>query len=282
MNQAYVLLDPAQIEHLPERLFELNAGAQVRALYQHTVYHALASLGPVLIRVQPHSELAQTFTREWAASAGIWLESEAPEQVLCEHLRSLIHARVEGGATVFFRYYDPRITALWLSDLPPSQRDRLMGPVRLIRLPQALHATGHICQETPQPAAQYAPIPWLALTAEQLEHLSSAKRQCFTRQLIEHGLRFFPEQLNALHSDALQQWAVGCQQSAARQGYSAIDEVMAWARLYAVLGEDFPTRAEQTVYRQLLAEPGVSPAQRLDNLNSELNRQLLTDKGPLA
>lgn len=157
-----------------------------------------------------------------------------------------------------------------------------MGPVRLIRLPQALHATGHICQETPQPAAQYAPIPWLALTAEQLEHLSSAKRQCFTRQLIEHGLRFFPEQLNALHSDALQQWAVGCQQSAARQGYSAIDEVMAWARLYAVLGEDFPTRAEQAVYRQLLAEPGVSPAQRLDNLNSELNRQLLTDKGPLA
>lgn len=282
MNQAYLILDAAQIENLHQRLFELDNGADVLALYQQTAYSTLAGIGPVLLRVRPNSELAQTFTREWSAAGGIWLESDATEKAVREHLRSLIHVRVEGDVTVLFRYYDPRITALWLSDLPPSERDRLMGPVRLIRLPQALHAAGPIHQENPeQPAAQYAHSPWLTLSPEQLEHLSTARQQYFCQQLIEHSLRYFPEHLRGLDQEALQQWAVGCQQSAARQGYSTIDEVMRWARFYAVLGSDFPAGTGHALYRERLAEPGATPTQRLDTLNHALNHQLLTAKEAL-
>lgn len=273
MNQAYLLLDRSQVEHLPQRLFELGCPTY-QSLYLRTAYSALEEVGPVLVPVAPDSPLAQTFSKEWSATCGIWLESQAQEALLLEHLRSLIHVRVEGDVTVLFRYHDPRITGLWLSPLSVSERDRVMGPVRRVRLP-----TLDIVQEHPdQPSAAYAHEPWLFLSAQQLEHLGTAQRQRFARQVIEHGQHYFCQYLQGLDAVALQQWASHCQLSAARHGYSAIDEVLLWARFHAVLGNDFPDAPAHAVYRHVLAEPGVSPGQRLDNLNAELTRQQLTDK----
>jgi hypothetical protein len=273
MSQAYLLLDRAQIERLPECLFELGS-TTFQSLYQTTVYSPLEEAGPVLVPVSPNSPLAHTFFRDWSATCGIWLESEAQEAVVLEHLRSLIHVRVEGDVTVLFRYHDPRIAALWLAPFTAGERDRLMGPVRLIRLPEL-----DIHQETPdQPAAQYAQEPWLFLSMEQLEHLGTAQRQRFAQRLIEHCQQYFSEYLHGLDDFALQQWASHCQHTAGRHGYSAIDEVLHWARFHAVLGTDFPDAPGHAAYRSMLAEPGVSPKQRLDNLNAELTRQQLTDK----
>ncbi|VEF07536.1 Uncharacterised protein [Pseudomonas fluorescens] len=273
MSQAYLLLDRIQIENLADRLFELTGGATVHSLYQRTAYSAVDKAGPLLVVVNPDSPLAKVFWQEWSMTAGIWLESPDDEDQVLEHLRGLIHVRVPGEATVLFRFYDPRITALWLRDLPALERDRLMGPVRLIQLPDS-----PIHQQTEQPAIPYANRPWLSLTAEHLVHLSTAKRQSFTRQLIEHAQRYYPQYLQSLDSAALQQWAVDCQASAARSGFSAVDEVLLWARFFAVLGAGFPEGPELSAYRQLLAEPGVLPRQRLDNLNDALTHQLLIDK----
>jgi hypothetical protein len=273
MSQAYLLLDRAQIEHLPERLFQLGSST-FQSLYQTTVYSSLEEAGPVLVSVFPDSPLAHTFFRDWSATCGVWLESEAQETVVLEHLRSLIHVRVEGDVTVLFRYHDPRIAALWLAQLPACERDRLMGPVRLIRLPEL-----DIHQENPdQPAAVYAQEPWLILSAEQLEHLGTAQQQRFAQRLIEHCQQYFSEYLHGLDAFALQQWAAHCQHTAGLHGYSAIDEVLRWARFHAVLGTDFPDAPAHAAYRSLLAEHGVSPEQRLDNLKAELMRQQLTNK----
>lgn len=273
MNQAYLLLDRARISHLPEQLIELG-GTTYHSLYQATAYSALEEVGPLLVPVAPGSSLAQKFTSAWSATCGVWLESDAGEALLLEHLRSLVHARVAGDVTVLFRYFDPRVTSLWLAQMSDAERDRLMGPVRLIRLPEL-----DIHQQNPEQAVErYAHEPWLSLTPDMLEHLATAQRRCFSLQLIEHTQQYFGEYLQGLDACALQQWASDCQQSAARHGYSAIDEALLWARFYAVLGTQFPEAADHAAYRRLLAEPGTSPGQRLDNLNTELTRQLLTDK----
>jgi hypothetical protein len=275
MNQAYLLLDGAQIDNLSERL----ENTQFQSLYQHTAYSELADIGPILVPLSPNCPLAHIFAREWSATAGIWLESEVDEASVLEHLRSLIHVRVEGGATVLFRYYDPRITRLWLTGLEPQARDRLMGPIRLILLPELAHSSGFIRQENPeQPFAQYTEKPWLFLTPEQLELLSEAKRQRLVLQLIEHCQQHFPQCLQGLDHAAQQQWVTACQLSAERQGYCAADEITRWASFHALLGNDFPDAPGHAVYRQILTEPGVLPEQRLDNLSAELKRQQLTDK----
>lgn len=272
MSQAYLLLDQAQIENLPERLIQLAGNTPSQLLYQRTAYASLEHLGPMLLPVSLNSPLAHTFFQEWSTAAGIWLESDAKAREVLAHLRSLLHARVAGDTTVLFRYYDPRIMALWLADLPPGERDRLMGPVRLIRLPDVV-----ITQENlNQPIARYAEQPWLVLTPQMLDRLSLAQQQSFTHQLIEHCLTNFPEYLHGLDQTQQQQWAIDCQQRAGRFGYSAVGDVLLWARFHGELGAEFPDAPEQANYRQILAEPGVLPAQRLDNLNTELTRQQLT------
>lgn len=274
MSQAYLLLDRAQIEHLQDRLFELTDGATCHSLYLHTAYSPLDDVGPALVEVSEGSPLADFFWRHWSATAGIWLESEAGLRCVMQHLRSLVHARVEGGVIVLFRYYDPRIAALWLEHLAPPSRDRLMGPVRLIRL-----AGAEFRQQQPdQPVAQYAETPWLFLTNDELEQLSAAKRQYFTRQLIEHCQRFFPHAMRGLDSEAQQRWALRCQNSAVQHGFSGLDDILRWARLHAELGSDFPDNPDHAVYRQKLTAPGISSAQRLDNLEAELTHQSLTAK----
>lgn len=279
MNQAYLLLDSAQIDNLPNRLFELVGSTPYHSLYLNTAYSALVTLSPVLVPVTPGSPLADTFTHEWSATTGIWLESEASEADVVQHLRSLIHARIEGDVTVFFRYYDPRITHLWLADLPPRERDWLMGPIRLISLPESIYPGAFIRQENPeQRTAQYAHKPWLFFAQEKLGHMNQAKRQRFAQKLIEHCQRYFPRRLQGLDLAAQQQWAAACERSAARHGYSAADEVTDWVTFHAVLGDEFPNAVDHAVYRQILNEKGVLPAQRLENLSAELQRQSVIAK----
>lgn len=277
MSQAYLLLDRTQIDNLAHRLFEVTSSVQFHSLFQRTAYSALDEVSPVLVPVTPNSPLAHTFAEQWSATAGIWLESLADEKTVVEHLRSLIHARVEGEVTVLFRFYDPRITALWLADLPAHERAPLMGPIQVIRLP---HSVIHQAQPD-QPAARYADTPWLLLRAEQLAHLNSAKQQSFAQRLIEHCETYFPDYLQGQDLTA-EQWVAHCQNTAERYGYSAADEIFLWARFQALLGTDFPQGLAHGTYLQILTEPGATPQQRLDNLNTELTYQLLTAKEPSA
>jgi len=267
----YLLLDGAQIEGLSGRLYNLEATPSINLLYQQTVYADLADVGPLLIALNPGSELAQVFAQEWQASAGIWLESDADEAVLVEHLRSLIHAQVE-GVTVLLRYYDPRITRLWLGPLTTTERDALLGPVKRIRL---AGDTPETCLQRQSPVAEparYAYTPWVKLSREQLAHMSQAKRDDFDQCLLAHVQRFYPDCLQHFDDAAQRQWAAHCRQSAAGHGYSSAAEVSRWAGLLAELGHDFPATPAHAAYRALLAQPGVLPSQRLDNLMAELQR----------
>ena len=49
MNQAYLLLDGAQIDNLSERLLDQGKNTKFQSLYQHTAYNELADIGPILV-----------------------------------------------------------------------------------------------------------------------------------------------------------------------------------------------------------------------------------------
>ena len=278
----YLLLDGAQVDNLIARIYEVEPVPNIHLLYQRTRYEELADVGPLLVAVQPASELVNTFAQHWQATAGIWLESDASEDLLVQHLRSLVHAQVE-GVTVLLRYYDPRITALWLGSLSDSERDVLMGPISRIRLSGTGQEAVLQRSNPTADAARYDDTPWLKLSSEQLEHMTSAKEGAFAQQLLAHLQRYYPESLNSLDTQGQQQWVSECRASAARYGYSRAVDVSRWAGLVAQLGRDFPTAAQHETYRLLLEQKGTLPEQRLDNLINELQRQLaLTDKDSVA
>jgi hypothetical protein len=278
----YLLLDGAQIDGLLGRIYSLEDSPSVHPLYQQSAYEPLAEVGPVLVAVSAASGLAQHFIQHWQSNAGIWLESDADEMVLVEHLRSLIHAQVE-GVTVLLRYYDPRITRSWLGPMTPSERDRLLGPVSRIRLPDD---TAEVCLQRLNPqfeSARYVDTPWVILSQEQLERMTQAKQADFEQRLLAHVQEFYPACLYNLDANGQRAWAANCRASAAQYGYCSAADVTRWATLLAELGGDFPNAPDHEVYRTLLAQPGRLPAQRLDNLINELQRQLLrTDKESVA
>ncbi len=282
MRRAYLLLDSALIENLPRHLLSLGQFMPCHPLYLTTDYTELADCGPLLVPVVPDSPLAQLFNAQWRLQAGLWLETEAPEPVLLDHLRSLVHASLDGDVTTFFRYHDPRIARVWLQDLAPAERGRVMGPIQSIRLPAEDGSELSIINTDPMPGQRYAPIPWLRLSAAQLEHLSAARYRQFDQHLIEHCQRYFPNALKGLDSPAQYAWAKACRDSAKRHGYSTKDEITRWVSLYALLGAHFPDEPVPQAYRKILATRGRSPAQRLDDLIDELTLQWVRRLEPHA
>ena len=81
--------------------------------------------------------------------------------------------------------------------------------------------------------------------------------------------------MQGLDAHQQQEWARACQRNAARQGYSAEDDVLRWVGLYVAFGDEFPDGPGQGVYRQLLSERDASPEQRLARLSDELMRQCI-------
>lgn len=283
MMRSYLLLDSAQIDDLDQHLLQMGEFMACHPLYLTTTYADLADCGPLLVPVMAGSQLAELFTTQWRSQAGIWLETDAPEAQLLDHLRSLVHISLDGDMTVLFRYCDPRIARLWLAELQTFERDRFMGPVQLIRLPDDDGNELLISRsEAPSDSQRYQAKPWLHLSAEQLDNLGQAQRQQFDQHLIKHCRRYFPFALTGKDNAAQQAWAQACRLSAVRHGYNTDDQITRWAGLYAHLGSDFPVAPAHQTYRQILEAPGSSHQQRLDALLNELTLQLIRTAEPKA
>lgn len=273
-SRQYLLLDGAQIDDLLAQLYRLEDNPSPHLLYRGTLYEALADIGPILVELVPGSRLEAHFTEHWQATAGVWLQSAASTQELVEHLRSLVHASVQ-GVTVLLRYYDPRVMRHWLVELPREERDHLMGPIQCIRLAPR---TIQLQRQAASAAARYADEPWLHLSEDTVERLNQAHLEAFDEQVLAHVDHYFPDCLVGQDTAARQAWARTCRLSANAHGYSSADQVVQWANLCAVLGLDLPQAPAHQAYRQILDTPQLRPEQRLERLALELQRQLLTDK----
>lgn len=271
----YLLLDGAQINDLIQIIYQLEPAPEFSRLYDGTRYAELADAGPILIATNRGSLLNQYFEKQWYMTAGVALASRAPIDELVQHLSSLVHVSVSGGVTVLFRYYDPRILHLWLTDMSDEQRDSALGPVEQVRLWggagwQDFHSSAST------DAQCYADTPWLQLNSDQLAGLNQAKQHAFAQKLLEHVDTWFPECLANLGTDERDDWVRICCARANEYGFSAAADIVRWAGLMALCGRDFPERGEHANYRALLQQPGILPAEKLDAIRLEAQRQALS------
>lgn len=274
-TQHYLLLDGAQIDDLIQIIYQLEPAPEPHRLYEGTRYAELADAGPVLIATNHGSLLNQYFEKQWHMTAGVALASRAPIDELVQHLSSLVHVSVSGGVTVLFRYYDPRILTLWLTDMSDEQRDTTLGPVELVRLWggagwQDFHRSASADSRC------YGDTPWLQLNSDQLDRLNQAKYHVFTRRLLRHVDTWFPQCLANLRADEREEWVRTCCARANEYGFSAAADIVRWAGLMALCGQDFPEGGKHANYRALLQQPGMLPAEKLDAIKLEAQRQALS------
>lgn len=274
--QHYLLLDGAQIDELMQTLYRLESVPEFYQLYEGTRFAELADEGPVLIATDHDSLLNRHFEEHWCTTAGVALDSRSCTGDLVQHLTSLIHVRVSGGVNVLFRYYDPRILNLWLADMNDEQLNTVLGPVEQFHLWTADDGLHGFSRSAFSTAQRYTDTPWLQLSDEQLARLNQAKQQSFEQALLEHMDTWFPDHLANAGIKERQDWARACCVKANEYGFSAAADIVRWAGLLSICGPDFPEAREHANYRALLRQSGLLPAQKLDAVRLEAQRQALS------
>ncbi|MEP0847587.1 MAG: DUF4123 domain-containing protein [Phycisphaerae bacterium] len=126
-------------------------------------------LAPFVQHVAPHLveiDIDTTYVDTWAGSlgqaAGILLVTSAAPAELAAHLRSLFVVTDEAGEKYSFRFYDPRVTRLFLPTCDETQLREFFGPVRLVIVESTQRGTllvYHVGGECVQMAIEALPSP---------------------------------------------------------------------------------------------------------------------------
>jgi hypothetical protein len=128
--QVYALIDGAR-----DRDFEWKirlSRLEYCCLYAGKLAPPLQRAAPYLVHLTPKSQ----FTREllgsaWGTSWGI-LTIAPPDCTIQQqrgHFRTLLRVATEGGRTLVFRFYDPRVLRLFLPTCTRAELSVMFGPI---------------------------------------------------------------------------------------------------------------------------------------------------------
>lgn len=274
ISRHYLLLDGAQIDDLMQTLYQLEPDLEFYRLYEGTRYAELAEAGPVLVATAESSALSNYFKQHWSSTSGLSLYGPACAGDLVQHLSSMVHVNVSGGAVVLFRFYDPRILPLWSADMDDQQRSIALGPVERFHV-QTGGEWFSYASAASSGVQCYADTPWLHLSEDQLVRLNQAKQEVYEQDLLKHVDTWFSDCLAKASEQERLRWARACCAKATEYGFSGAMEIARWAGLVAICGPDFPEAEEHEPYRALLKQPGMQPEQKLEALRMQVQQRVL-------
>lgn len=126
--QTFVILDGARDVSIYESV--LNSGLEYRCLYMGEIPLALAKVAPYLVRLEPDDPFNKLLVENtWGRNWGIYLVSGVSINVLRRHFRRFLKVHDEDGATLYFRYYDPRVFRVYLPTCNETELAFIFGPV---------------------------------------------------------------------------------------------------------------------------------------------------------
>lgn len=126
----YALLDGAHPTYNTRKLiYEHLPVPEWIALYDDGPYQALVKHGPILLQLTHPTKWLALWQASFPGLPGSLVYSMAPLDVVCNHLRTLISVRVEGGPDALFRFHDSWILSALYPALTDAERLALHGPV---------------------------------------------------------------------------------------------------------------------------------------------------------
>lgn len=133
-ERRFLVIDAARDPSIFDFLHEHQDELTVQCLYKGDAAVELAEVAPYLLALDgPADGPAVRFLAEgWGGGRFILLCTSAGFDDLRLHLRKLTFAQMPDGAAVLFRFYDPRVTRIFLPTCDPAQLARFFGPVARI------------------------------------------------------------------------------------------------------------------------------------------------------
>jgi hypothetical protein len=124
----FAILDGAGIPDLLEQL-ETAAPEHV-CLYRGELSEDLASAAPYLVRLLPDTPFTEWLLLEgWGEHWGIFLRTKGDLKETRKHARTLLMVKGPDGERLYFRFFDPRVFAMFLPVATPEQIEKITGPL---------------------------------------------------------------------------------------------------------------------------------------------------------
>ncbi|QNU16117.1 DUF4123 domain-containing protein [Thermomonas sp. XSG] len=126
----FAVLDGAIIDDLPARLGKHAPDAM--CLFSGDLDPMLAAAAPYLLPLAPDTAATRLALLEgWNAHWGIVLVADPGTDIysLRAHLRRVLRVSTPGGASMLFRFYDPRAFRSVVPTFDPAQRKAFFGPI---------------------------------------------------------------------------------------------------------------------------------------------------------
>jgi hypothetical protein len=124
----FAVLDAAREDRLPA--FLQAYGVQHVSLYAGEGGDDLKHVAPYLALLPKASTLWPMLMKEgWGKSWGIYLNSDADQPTMRDHLRRLLTVRDEDQRLLYFRFYDPRVLRVFIPTCTPEESTALFGPI---------------------------------------------------------------------------------------------------------------------------------------------------------
>jgi hypothetical protein len=127
-GRLYAILDACDEPTVPPKITELGPEKAV-SLFRGDAEHQQWAVAPYLARVE-ESLLEWIAATLWSKPWGIFAVAEGDLDSLRKHFRQFLVVEDPEGETMYFRYYDPRILALFLPACTQDELRTFLGPLK--------------------------------------------------------------------------------------------------------------------------------------------------------
>jgi hypothetical protein len=127
-GRLFVILDACDESSVPPKVTELGPEMAV-SLYRGRAEHEQWAVAPYLAKADPR--LLHWITQNlWKKPWGVFAVAECDLNTLRKHLRRFLTVADPEGEPMYFRYYDPRILAVFLPTCTREELKTFMGPIK--------------------------------------------------------------------------------------------------------------------------------------------------------
>jgi hypothetical protein len=267
----YAILDSCDAPAIPEKARELR-DADAVSLFKGSAEEQYWAVAPYLFKVVP-ATLEWIVASVWNDAWGIFVIAKAELETLRSHFRRFLMVQLPDAQTTFFRYYDPRVTPLYLSHSSAEEVEIFFGPVRAYGVRNA--ETGELSLLSYKPAAgverdsrraggQTSPL-WTVSPAA-IEALSRSRYEDFERRMIVRLQETYGANDRDASQENLRRFVRHGVSRAGKYGIASELHIARYLDLMVVWGHDFDSDPNIAWASTLLQDPNASAEEKLDRI----------------
>jgi len=126
--KTWAILDAARDERIYRAVD--RSSQESCCLFAGNISPQLRAVAPYLVRFDKDDELTNfALDKGWGNAWGIFFSSQASMETLRKHFRRFLRVTDEFSRKLLFRYYDPRVLAIYLPTCTNEELTEIFGPV---------------------------------------------------------------------------------------------------------------------------------------------------------